>query len=98
MLHLQPLNDGMFQWKVCLDTAVNMAEWFYDGHYERCHTDMRVFKPLAPSNSELPFNLCYRNHKLSNQDESQSWKWSIALSHLYIMFSWVEKLMYFTKD
>ena len=53
--HLQPLSDERFQQKTAntqdgarLDIAMN---GFWGGRYEKCYTDVRVFNPLAPSNS-----------------------------------------------
>ena len=64
--HLQPLSDERFQQKTAntqdgarLDIAMN---GFWGGRYEKCYTDVRVFNPLAPSNSGTTLQSFYRKH------------------------------------
>ena len=71
--HLQPLtlSDERFQQKTantqdgaCLDIAMN---GFWGGCYEKCYTDIRVFNPLAPSNSGTTLQSCYRKHEITKK-------------------------------
>ena len=69
--HLQPLSDERFQQKTantqdgaCLDIAMN---GFWGGRYEKCYTDVRVFNPLAPSNSGTTLQSCYRKHEITKK-------------------------------
>ncbi len=39
------------------------ASGFWGGRYEQTFFDVRVFNPLAPSNSNLPLPSCYRKHE-----------------------------------
>ena len=74
--HLQPLNDEIFQQRTAnvqdgarLDIAVN---GFWGGRYERCYTDIRVFNPLASSNSGTTLNSSYRKHELAKKRAYES--------------------------
>ena len=69
--HLQPLSDERFQQKTAntqdgarLDIAMN---GFWGGRYEKCFTDVRVFNPLAPSNSGTTLQSCYRKHEITKK-------------------------------
>ena len=69
--HLQPLSDERFQQKTAntqdgarLDIAMN---GFWSGRYEICYTDVRVFNPLAPSNSGTTLQSCYRKHEITKK-------------------------------
>ena len=69
--HLQPLSDERFQQKTAntqdgarLDIAMN---GFWGGRYEKCYTDVRVFNPLAPSNSGTTLQSCYRKHEMTKK-------------------------------
>ena len=69
--HLQPLSDERFQQKTTntqdgtrLDIAMN---GFWGGCYEKCYTDVRVFNPLAPSNSGTTLQSCYRKHEITKK-------------------------------
>jgi len=64
--HLQPLSDEKFQQKTVnvqdgarLDIAMN---GFWGDRYEKCYTNIRVFNPLAPSDSGTTLQSCYRKH------------------------------------
>jgi len=43
-----------------LDISMN---GFWGGHFEKCYTDIRVFNPLAPSNSRSSLQSTYRKHE-----------------------------------
>ena len=62
--HLQPLNGESFQYKTAstqdgarLDISMN---GFWGGCYEKCHTDIRVFSPLTPSNNSSNIQSCFK--------------------------------------
>ena len=66
--HLQLLNTETFHHKtanvqdgVHLDISMN---GFWGGRFEKCYTDIRVFNPLAPSNSGSSLQSTYRKMNL----------------------------------
>ena len=83
--NLQLLNGKTFQNKTAntqdgawLDISMN---GFWGGRYEKCYTDIRVFNPLAPSNSGSSIQSCYRKHEAIKKRlmSHTSVKWSTVL-------------------
>ena len=65
--HLQSLNTETFHRKTAnvqdgarLDISMN---GFWDGRFEKCYIDIRVFNSLAPSNSGSSLQSTYRKHE-----------------------------------
>ena len=74
--HLQPLNDETFHYKTAnvqdgarLDISMNS---FWGVCFEECYTDIRVFNPLATSNSGPNFQSVYRKHESSKKKAYKS--------------------------
>ena len=48
-----------------LDPGRERINW--RGCYEKCYTDIKVFNPLAPSNSGTTLQSCYRKHEITKK-------------------------------
>ena len=64
-----------------LDIAVN---GFWGSRYERTYLDVRVFNPLATSNSNTSISNCYRKHE---NEKKRAYEQRIRTRHLHLLFS-----------
>ena len=67
-----------------LDIAVN---GFWGSRYERTYLDVRVFNPLATSNSNTSISNCYRKHENEKKRAYEQRIREVEHRHLHLVFS-----------
>ena len=67
-----------------LDIALN---GFWGSRYERTYLDVRVFNPLATSNSNPSISNCYRKHENEKRELTSRGFARLSTRHLHLLFS-----------